>query len=306
MISICIPIYNFNVTGLVSELSLQAKSVEVPIEIILIDDDSNIEIKEANEKACKHHVYIALNTNIGRAAIRNMFLNYAKYPYLLFLDCDVIIDSDDFLSNYIKTIQIKSNQIAYGGRIYPMSPPGRNQMLRWKYGVKKESKPVNYRNQNPNKSFMTNNFIIEKRLFDSLKFDERLVGYGHEDTLFGFELKKRNINIIHIDNPVMDGDLEENGDYLQSNEKAISNLIRILKITNYDKDFINDVALLRIYYKLYGIRQVIKFVFITLKPLLKWSLSSGNVNLYVFDFYKLGTLAAKMDKKNQDEIDHTK
>jgi hypothetical protein len=306
MISICIPIYDFNVTGLVSTLSLQSKSVDVPVEIILIDDGSNMEFREVNENVCKHHVYIPLNNNIGRAAIRNLFLNYAKYPYLLFLDCDVIIHSDDFLSNYIESIQIESNQIAYGGRIYSMSPPERNQMLRWKYGVKKESKPVIYRNQNPNKSFMTNNFIIEKELFDTIKFDERLVGYGHEDTLFGFELKKRNIKIIHIDNPVMDGDLEENGDYLQSNEKAISNLIRILEITNYDKDFINDVALLRIYYKLYGVRTLIKIVFIILKPILKWSLSSGYLNLYIFDFYKLGTLAAKMDKKNQNEIDHIK
>lgn len=306
MISICIPIYNFDVSELVANLSLQSKSVDIPIEIILIDDASNPAFKALNENFCKQHVYIPLVKNIGRAAIRNLFLSYAKYPYLLFLDCDVIIYSDDFLSNYIKTIQKETNQLVYGGRIYSKSLPERNQMLRWKYGVKKESKPVNIRNQHPNKSFMTNNFIIEKRLFDTIKFDERLVGYGHEDTLFGFELKKRNIKITHIDNPVMDGDLQENRKYIEATEKAISNLIRILKITNYDKDFINDVELLRIYYKFYGVRHLIKFVFIVLKPILKLSLSAGYVNLYIFDFYKLGNLAVQMNEKNQDEINHTK
>lgn len=298
MISICIPIYNFNVINLVNELSNQASQLEVPSEIILIDDCSKNDFKKINENVCKKKVYIQLEKNIGRAAIRNRFLEYANYQNLLFLDCDAIINSPNFLSNYVEELKQHPNQLICGGRIYPKTPPKQDEMLRWKYGILKESKPVEIRSQHPNKSFMTNNFVINKAVFEVLKFDERLIGYGHEDTLFGFELKKRNISIKHIDNPVLNGDLESNETYLAETEKAIDNLIRILKFTNHDKGFIQDVELLRVYYKFYSLKTIVKAVFIMSKSLIKYSLTKGYINLYLFDFYKLGTLAIKMDAKS--------
>jgi ribosomal protein L30/L7E len=141
---------------------------------------------------------------------------------------------------------------------------------------------------------MTNNFLISKKIFENIQFDERLVEYGHEDTLFGFELKRRNIGIIHIDNPILNGDLEKNENYIINTEKAIGNLIHILEFKNYDKQLIEDVTLLHIYYKLYKLRKLIKISFVILRPMIKYFLSNGYVNLYLFDFYKLGTLVIKM------------
>jgi glycosyltransferase involved in cell wall biosynthesis len=281
----------------VKTLSSQLKLLEIPSEIILIDDCSDNSFKKANQSICEKEVYIQLEKNIGRAAIRNRFLNYAQYDYLLFLDCDILIPTDDFILKYISTIKHYPNQLICGGRNYLKLRPKRDVRLRWKYGIKKESKTSEVRNQNPNKSFMTNNFVISKNLFETVKFDERLVEYGHEDTLFGFELKKRNINIIHIDNPVLNGDLVKNEDYIANTEKAVSNLIHVLEFTNYHKGFIEDVTLLRMYFKLYRFKKIIKLTFETLKPILKYSLSKGYVNLYVFDFYKLGILTVKMNNK---------
>ncbi len=295
MISICIPIYNFIVVDLVKNLAAQSKLLDVPSEIILIDDCSDSSFKIINESVCAEEVYIQLEKNIGRAAIRNQFLNYAKYDNLLFLDCDSIISLDDFLSKYINAISEHPNQLICGGREYQKLPPKRSEMLRWKYGIKKESKTFEHRKQNPNKSFMTNNFVINKEIFKSIQFDERLVEYGNEDTLFGFELKKRNINIIHINNPIINGDLEDNANYISNTEKAIYNLTNILEFTNYDKDLIEDVTLLRIYYKVYKVRKFIKVIFVILKPAIKYFLSNGYVSLYLFDFYKLGILITKMN-----------
>ena len=74
----------------------------------------------------------------------------------------------------------------------------------------------------------------------------------------------------------------------------MENLVKILVFTNYNKDFINDVSVLRIYFKYEKYRTVIRFVFKIFKPLVKKILSAGFVNLYLFNFYKLGTLAYKM------------
>lgn len=294
MISICIPIFNFNVTELVKTLSDQSKRLDCPSEIILIDDCSDVSFKEVNENICSKENYIQLEKNIGRAAIRNRFLEYAKYEHLLFLDCDMVVRSNNFLEKYYNTINESNNKIICGGLMYLNSPPKRTALLRWKYGVKKESRTCIERNKNPHKSFMASNFVIPKSILHTIRFDERLSEYGHEDTLFGYELKKRNFKIIHIDNPVLSEYVISNIDYISKTEKAIGNLTHILKFNNYDKGFIEDVKLLHIYYKLYKVRKFTAIIFVVFKPLIKYALAKGYVNLYMFDFYKLGTLTIKM------------
>lgn len=297
MISVCIPIYNFDVTNLVEELCLQLKKINVPSEIVLIDDSSDTVFKEKNEAVCIQHNYTKLEKNIGRAAIRNLFLKYAKFDHLLFLDCDSKIAKDDFLATYIKTIKNNPNHILCGGRVYKKTPPTRNKRLRWKYGRIRESKPSNVRNKNPYKSFMTHNFVIKKSILKTVGFDERLTSYGHEDTLFGFHLKKKNVQVMHIHNPILNGDLETNSSYVLSAEKANDNLIKILGFLEYDKEFIKDVSLLKIYFKAVKFKGLIRLVFKVLKPLLKKMLVLGFVNLYLFDFYKLGILTLKINNK---------
>lgn len=292
MISVCIPIYNFDVSQLLDELSRQSNQLGVPSEIILIDDCSSEEIRKINKPICSNHTYIELEKNIGRAKIRNLFMDYAKFEKLLFLDCDAVIISKDFLSNYIETIRQGDHDVVCGGRIYAEAKPERSKMLRWKYGKVKESKPFEVRKLSPNKSFMTNNFLIDRRILEKIKFDERITDYGHEDTLFGFELKKNGIQIEHIDNPVLNGDVEDNAEYLKKTEQGIISLIDVLAYTDTNDDFIQDVTILNTYKKLKskGLINLVYLVFILFKPLLRFLLIKGYVNLRLFDFYKLGIL----------------
>ena len=159
MISICIPVYNFDVTFLVSELSEQIKALNEDIELILIDDSSNVEYKEINRQISKDHTYIELPENIGRSRIRNLFLKYSVFRYLLFLDCDCSVQSEGFLGKYLDIIK-QNPSVVCGGSIYDTKSPGRDKMLRWKYGALRESKPCHIRNKFPNRSFMANNFPV--------------------------------------------------------------------------------------------------------------------------------------------------
>ena len=45
-------------------------------------------------------------------------------------------------------------------------------------------------------------------------FNPLISGYGHEDTLFGFELEQNGIVIRHIDNPVLNAHLDSNTQFL--------------------------------------------------------------------------------------------
>src|ERR1035437_10178864 len=97
MLSICIPVYNYDVTMLVQILYQQAGELQIVFEIICIDDCSKEEYRKVNEQVITYAKYVQLHQNIGRAKIRNLFLEYVHFKYLLFLDCDSEIISDDFV-----------------------------------------------------------------------------------------------------------------------------------------------------------------------------------------------------------------
>ncbi len=293
MLTICIPIYNLNTTKLIEDLSLQARKQKIVYEIIIIDDCSLEKYKIQNELVAKQYTYIELSKNIGRAKIRNKFLEFANYNNLLFLDCDSTIISNNYIATYVKEILKTPNyHLFFGGSIYQKTKPARNKRLRWKYGVFKESQPIEIRKRTPNKSFMTNNFLINKKVFEKVRFDERITKYGHEDTLFGYTLKKYNYKVKHIDNSVLNENLEDNYVYLNKIETSTKNLIAILNYVDNDSDLIKNVSLLKFYNKMQKkkLLPVLNVLFILTKPTLKLSFIKGFINLKLFDFYKLGIL----------------
>ncbi len=296
MLSICIPIYNFDVTELVNALTEQSLKQSIPIEIVLIDDASDEDYKKINRGTCKQHTYIELEKNVGRSIIRNLFLQYTDAQNLLYIDCDSKIISESYLSTYVDALLQTKHPVICGGRIFANINPGKNYLLRWKYGIQKESKPYETRALHPNASFMTNNFLISRAILNEIKFDSRISEYGHEDTLFGFELKKNGIHIHHIENPVLNGDLETNLEFLEKTEKGILNLIKILGFISDKEGFIEDLTLLKFYIKLKNknLTPFFRWVFLGSKPLLRYLLIHGNSNMSMFDFYKLGYLTQQM------------
>lgn len=293
MLSICIPIYNQDVTALVNALSSQMLLLEVPVEMVLIDDCSSFDYKTKNEDVCNKHSYHQLKENVGRSKIRNLFLHYVNYEYLLFLDCDATIISTDLLQNYIDLIKVKKHPVYCGGSIYSQEKPARQYRLRWANGNRRESIPDEIRNQRPYSSFMTSNVLINKSVFDLVRFDEKIVKYGHEDTLFGFALKKKKISIFHVNNSVLNDDLDTNITFLNKTEEALVNLVHITQSLAYDEDFIDDIKILKFYFflKKKHLAALFNYVFVVTHRPVKWLLIKGCVNLYLFDLYKIGVLS---------------
>ena len=302
MLSICIPIYNCNVTELVTKLYNQYEKIGVSVEIICIDDCSDFSFRKKNEEICsKYGKYVQLDKNIGRSKIRNLFLKYVNQDYLLFMDCDSAVISEIFLLNYVEAIKQNNSPVICGGRIYGSIKPEKTKLLRWKYGTYRESQPYEIRYMNPNKSFMTNNFAIRKDIFAKLQFDERLSQYGHEDTLFGFQLKKNNISVLHINNPVLNNEIENNSDYLKKTEAGLINLTYILEFVGNNPELINDISILKFYSKCKktGLLYILYPLFLICGSLINKLLSKGFANLFLFDFYKLGYFAVQMKKKKE-------
>lgn len=289
MLSVCIPVYNFNVEALVISLEKQILLLNKEVEIVLIDDASQQEYLSQNEAVFDKHNGIKLTKNIGRSKIRNLFLSYAQYPFLLFLDCDGKLISETFLQDYLSEIDAELVVIC-GGRKYSDTKPSKNYLLRWNYGVKRESKTAAERQINPNQSFMSNNFVISKSLLAKVKFEEQLTTYGHEDTLFGIELQKAGIKIKHINNPVLNVGLETNSEFLKKTDEALKNLLFISKNEVYKKQLYQDISLLKIHQKIkqYRLKWLLDIGFSISNSIVKWLLINKIQSVFLFSYYKLG------------------
>jgi glycosyltransferase involved in cell wall biosynthesis len=297
MLTICIPIFEQDVSTLVHELHRQISASDTDTEIVLIDDHSPGSFDQKNRELEQVAKYDRLPENIGRAAIRNLFLKHTQASHLLFLDGDSVIIKADFLKKYIQAISIGKYDVICGGRTYPDQAPHRKFRLNWLYGKKTESRPAELRQQDPYRSFMTNNFVIRRSILERIPFDERVKGYGHEDTLFGLGLKKFRVPILHLDNPVSHGQLSTNREFMRKTGQAISNLVRIRYILQEDPELMKEIRLLQTVEGLRkkGMNKWVRRLFGLLKPILTALLSSGFMGLNAFQFHKLG-LYLEMEK----------
>lgn len=295
MLSILIPVYNFDVIELVENLDSQARKAKIDFEIIVIDDASEEQYKTGNRiiRKIQNIKYFEEVNNLGRSRIRNKLADLSSYPYLLFIDCDSKVQNNDYIRKYVKCC--KNDIVVCGGRIYmSYKPDSRKYYLRWAHGIKREQFSAKVRNQEPNKSFMTNNFLISRSIFNKIRFDETITNYGHEDTLFGYELKKKNIIIEHIDNPLVHMGLETNEEFIRKTKEGIENLKQIMKQNGFEKVFIKDITLLNYFKFLQKVRidRFLKFVFKKSEKRLYNHLVNSKPNLLFFDLYKLGYLCS--------------
>ncbi len=297
MISICIPVYNRDITKLVTALEKQIHFLEEDVEINVVDDVSSTEFKVVNRVVLEKHSYLELTENIGRARIRNLLVKRARYDNLIFLDCDMELVSKDYLSNYMKNLGLAINVIC-GGLTYTKEVPLSTSKLRWFYGVHKECSSVIERSKYPYNSFMTGNFCVRKKILEKYPFDETLSTYGHEDTLLGIKLKEAQEKILHIHNPSLHVDRDTNEDFVKKTESAIANLVYLVK---RDTNLTNEIKLLKwgAIFERYKVTHVLIAVFKQVKPILRRSFVRGTLlNLKVFDFYKLGFLLETKYKRN--------
>lgn len=295
MISICIPIHNFYAYPLARRLSNQAKSSNIDVEIICIDDHSSGYYLTQNKGLSEVSQYIKLAENIGRARIRTLFLKYATGEYLLFLDDDSLVPDDKFLRKYSKATE-SNPQVVVGGRTYDERGNDQEHKLRYLYGTRIESRPLEERRKHPYQSFMTNNFMIRRDVLEQVKFDKRLYKYGHEDTLFGYRLEQAGIQITHIDNPVVNGQIESNAEFLHKTVEAVENMAVIYNYMWEDQRFCQSVRLLKSYGRVrsLGMHKLVYYAFKMMRsPMESHFVSGTGISLRQYNFYKLGLFIKK-------------
>jgi len=287
MLSILIPIYNYNVYPLVLELHRQCRECKIDFEILCLDDGSNqIEYKNQYVSTLENCRFEIVEKNIGRSGIRNLLAEKAKFANLLFLDADTFPTNKDFIQNYI--FQINNNEkVVFGGIEYQKENPADDQLLRWFYGNARESLSVEKRTTNPNEHALTSNILIKKNVFNANKFDESITKYGYEDLVFLSTLKKKGILVKHIDNPTYHLGLETSQQFLDKTKIALVNL-KILAETKSLDSSESKIIRTYIFLKKLHLVAVIAFLFKKEEMKIEHNLLSKKPSLLLFDLYKLG------------------
>lgn len=291
MLSVLIPIYNFDIRAFAKQLSDQAQILEIEVEIICLDDRSDKSFKDLHRELNSYPrvKYLESEVNLGRSAIRNKLASLAQFENLLYLDCDGECVSDHYLKNYLG--YFSNYDVIYGGRVYQeQRPVDINYHFHWYCGTAREEIPVEIRKEQPYKSFMTNNFLIRKEIYNNVRMDETIVGYGHEDTFFAIELKSKGFRIDHIDNPIKHIGIETTEVFLQKSENGVKNLAHLMQ-QNKVGDSIKLVRYHRISTR-FGLMPLIKMVINFRLKAIEQHFKSAAPNLLWFDLWKL----VKLDK----------
>ena len=289
MLSILIPIYNYNVYPLVFELHRQCTECGIAFEILAQDDASQSPLNKENEKVntLPHCSFVSFKQNMAHRENRNSLAEQAKFDYLLFIDGDSIIVRPDYIQNYLRNLD--GFDVVYGGRQHPEKCPSEKQSLRWKYGKFIEDKLTINRRKTPYKSLLFNNTVITKKCFNQVKFDKDITLYGHDDTQFAYQLSLLQAKVNHIDNSVEHGDIDTNQAYLAKTESSLKSLLLLYQSGKIASEF---VSILKLYVLLKKTKLIVlATVFHKLfqKSIAK-SLLSENPTLFLFNVYRIGYL----------------
>jgi len=278
MLSILIPVYNYNALPLVNELVKQCNGSGITFEILCQDDASNSPKNILNQEVnlLPNCSFLINELNLGRGKNINSLAQKAKYNWLLILDCDTLPANSNFIQNYLDAISDSSKKIIFGGIIYEDKKPEKEQLLRWVYGQKRETTAI-----------LTSNLWIKKDVFLQYPFDNSITKYGYEDLCFFSVLKKNNFKISRIENPTFHLNLETSEVFLNKTKMALENLVFLYnsnKISGEDSKIIKALEFL----KKLRLTRFFAFLFKKNKNKIERNLLSENPSLFLFDLYKLG------------------
>jgi glycosyltransferase involved in cell wall biosynthesis len=290
-ISLLIPVCDYDIAALVQSMKGCIGNIPEFIEIFIGDDGSSPENRARYKLLEGEGVRVIVSEkNIGRAAIRNKLALEAKGDFLLFIDSDAMIPgtADAYINKWISAMG--SSRVICGGVLYHESPPSDpDRILRWKNGRKREQVKASDRNKHPYASFSTFNFLIDRTIFEKLRFNEEIKQYGHEDTLLSYQLNKAGIKILHIDNGLVHEGLESNRDFLNKTKLSLENLSKLYNSVTDRKTFTSSVKMLRIYkwIRIFRLRLIFVWIYIRFREKMEIMIDSSDPYLWLFDLYKI-------------------
>ena len=286
-LSVLIPNYNYVCLPLVRRLQSLLESAAIPYEIIVADDGStDLQTIEANRPIATltNCQYLIRPKNVGRAVIRNILAQTAKYTFLLYIDSDLTIINDQFIRRYVDCLN-ESTTMIDGGVSIGGNPEALKGNLRYLYEKAEEPNHTAIcRQASPYQHLHTANLLIRKELILQHPFDDRFRHYGYEDVLLGKVLHQHNVPIMHIDNPIGICSFDSNPKFVTKTEEGLRTLYQFRRdLRGYSRllTFVSGIhislilSLIRLWHRLFQKAE-------------RRNLCGSRPSLLVYKLYRLG------------------
>lgn len=290
-LSICIASYGNNVGALIEALlgEIKANPTLSNTEIHISDQFSEAQPLHENWTQHPRVHYHHFTEQRGRAANRNHLVALSQGAQLLFLDADALPVQPNFIAQYLK--HAAPHTVLVGGTAYHSD---HKQWLRYKVGIQKESISANRRSQTPYSSFSAFNVCMDRTVAETITFDANVLEYGHEDTLFGLELRHRCLPVKHLENPAYHLGIDSDEVFMEKTKTAVLGLAALINAGKIDE----DVRLYATYKKLqsWGGAVLLRWLHPVFTQWMFGRLSVGRGTVAMFDLYKLVVLCAAQPK----------
>ncbi|MEL6687868.1 MAG: glycosyltransferase family A protein [Pseudomonadota bacterium] len=210
-LSILIPFYRDDPSILLRSLDTQNVDKD-QVEILVMDDgtgDSELTAAaqatvDAMRLSCR---LIIAPQNRGRSATRNALQDQAQADWILFLDADMRVDHDHFLSDYLQIIGNDEADIIFGGFSVEDQASCRDTDLHRVLSGTSDCLPAAHRRQAGAQHVASSNLCIRKSVMTAEPFDPEFKGWGWEDSEWAARVSSR-YRLVHIDNPAVHLGLE--------------------------------------------------------------------------------------------------
>lgn len=234
VVSVCVPFFKFDVVPLVEKLLALASVRSEQLELLLLDDAScdeqlTREVRQRIDEAPVPAKLLTLRRNEGRARVRNYLVDAAQGSYLLFLDCDMYPDSDEFIARYLTYAAAAEYDIVVGGCSYArLGPVKASELLYFYHSNRTQCVPVAARRRAPVRYFFTNNMMAKRSLFARLTFDPGYEGWGYEDTDLAMGATRAGARIAHIENTATHLGLIDDDAVIRKYRNSVANFMRLI------------------------------------------------------------------------------
>ncbi len=241
--------------------------------------------------AMAHCRLIKREKNSGRAAIRNFLAREARFDTLLYIDAG-LKPNPHLVENYVDNI---GKSLVVCGNIAVDKACIDKTNLRCRNELRAEKRFTAAKHAlKPYKNFHTGNFMIDRQAMFDNPMREDIKTYGYEDTLFGKYLAEKHTSIIHINNPVLFTQFEDNERFLEKTSEAVETLY-------YYRDELEDYSPL-----LHSIHLLKKLYLLWIPFLIEKSFGDRIVdnligrhpNLQLYSLYRVCLLAKRYAQKS--------
>lgn len=204
LVSIIVPAYNQANYTFACIKSIILNTLDIPYEVILIDDNSPAEDAANIEEQVENLVFIRNEENLGFLKNCNKAATYATGKYILFLNNDTNVQPN-WLNSLVELIESNQEIGMVGSRL--VYPDGRqqeaggiiwNDASGWNFGRLDDRNKAEYNYVKEVDYISGAAIMISLGLWKTIGgFDERFVPAYYEDTDLAFEVRKHGYKVMY-------------------------------------------------------------------------------------------------------------